>query len=89
LVQVHPAAFANQGRRQKSLVTALEHGDLPPGLDAFEMESGNDPIVGKSETDVGIMVEWNHPAFLLCRIIASFSFRVIALIAASRFKAAL
>jgi hypothetical protein len=50
LVQVHPAAFTNYGRRQKAQALAchgvdLEHGDLQPNLDAFEMESGNDPIV--------------------------------------------
>jgi hypothetical protein len=35
------------------------------------------------------MVEWDHPAFFFNRIIASLSRLVMALIAASRFKAEL
>jgi len=62
---------------------------MPSGLDAFEMEAGDDPVIGKPEGEVRVVVEWDHPAFFLKRIIANLSFRVIALIAASRFKAEL
>src|SRR5262249_32210940 len=59
-----------------------------PNLDAFEMESRDDPVVGEAEGEMGVFVERDHPAFLLKRIIANFSRLVIPLIAASRFKAA-
>jgi hypothetical protein len=60
-----------------------------PGFNTFEMEPGNDPVGGEPEGEVRVMVERNHPAFFLERIRANFSLRVIALIANSRFKAAL
>jgi hypothetical protein len=44
---------------------------------------------GKTEGEAGVVVGRNHPAFFLNRISAIFSRLVIALIAASRFKAEL
>jgi hypothetical protein len=67
----------------------LEDGDMPPRLDAFKIESRNDPVASEAEREVWVFVERRHHAFLLARIIAIFSRRVSALIAASRFNAEL
>jgi hypothetical protein len=67
----------------------LENRNPSHCLDAFQVKAGNNPVVGKAEREVRVTVERNHPAFFLNRIIASFSFLVSALIAASRFNAAL
>src|SRR5262245_34054918 len=53
------------------------------------METRNDPVVGEPEGEAGVAVERNHPAFFLNRMNASLSCLVMALIAASRFKAEL
>jgi uncharacterized protein (DUF2236 family) len=53
------------------------------------METGDEPVVYEAEGEVRVFVERDHPAFLLKRIIANFARLVIALIAASRFKAKL
>jgi SdpI/YfhL protein family len=45
--------------------------------------------IGEAEGEVRVLAEWNHLAFFLSRISANFSLRLIALIAASRFKAEL
>jgi hypothetical protein len=67
----------------------LEDRDMPPDLDAFQVEPGDEPVVGKAEGEPGFVVEWGHPAFFLNRISASLSRLVMALIVASRFKAEL
>jgi hypothetical protein len=90
--EVHLAALANGGGRQQAQALAgagVDPEDFypPPGLDAFQVEARDDPVVRKSEGEPGVFVERDHPAFFLTRIIASFARRVIALIAASRFKA--
>ena len=53
------------------------------------MKTRNDAIIAESEGEVRVLVERRHRAFFLSRLIANFSCRVIALIAASRFKAEL
>jgi hypothetical protein len=53
------------------------------------VKAGDDPVVGKSEGKPGVVMERNHPGFFLNRISAIFFRFVIALIAASRFKAEL
>jgi hypothetical protein len=53
------------------------------------VEAGDDPVVGEPERKVLVLVQRDHPAFLRKRIIANFARLVIALIAASRFKAEL
>jgi hypothetical protein len=61
----------------------------PPDFDALQVKARDDPVNGEPESVPGVVVEWNHPAFFLNRISISFSRLVIALIAASRFKAEL
>ncbi len=87
-------SFAHGRRRQQAQPLAgagvdLEDRHPPPGLDALQVEAGDDPVVGEAEGEPGVLVEWDHPAFFLNRISANFSRLVIALIAASRFKAEL
>jgi hypothetical protein len=53
------------------------------------VEAGDEPAVGEPEGEVRVFVERDHPAFLPRRIIANLARRVMALIAASRFKAEL
>ena len=61
----------------------------PPGLNAFQVNARDEPVVGKAKGEPGVVVEWDHPAFFFNRISANLSRLVIALIAASRFRAKL
>ena len=94
LRKVHPAAAAHGCRPQQYQPFAgfsvdLEHRDSATSLNAIEMEAGNDPVVAEAEGELRFMVKRDQDAFFLSRTIANFSCRVIALIAASRFKAEL
>ena len=65
LGQVHPAAVADRRRGDQAQPLAgcgveLEDRDLPPGLDAFEVEAGDDPVVGEAEGEVRVTVERDH-----------------------------
>ena len=67
-VQVHPAALAHGRRRQQAQPLAgagvdLEDRHPPPGLDAFQVEAGDDPVVGEAEGEARVFVERDHPAF--------------------------
>ena len=66
LREVHPAAFANGRRRQQAQPLAgagvdLEDRHPPPGLDALQVEPGDDPVVGEAEGEVRVFVERQHP----------------------------
>src|SRR5262249_9941848 len=66
LREVHPAALAyGSGRQQAQTLAAagvdLEDLDPPPGLDAFQMKAGNEPVVGESEGEARVFVERKHP----------------------------
>ena len=70
LIQVHPAAFAHDCRRQQTQALTRhgvdpEYGHPPSGLNAFKVEPGNDSVVGESKGEVRVVVEWDHPAFFL------------------------
>src|ERR1043165_1005847 len=92
--QIHPASFAHSRRRQQGQPLAsaridLEDRNTPTRLDAIKVETRNAPVFSEAESEPGILVQRDHPAFFLRRIIASFSFLASALIAASRFRAEL
>ena len=94
LREINPTAFAHGRRRQQAKALAgagvdLEDGYLATGRNTFEMNSWNESVVRKLKREPGVLVEWNHLAFALNRINVNFSALVIALIAASRFSAAL
>src|SRR5207249_2925436 len=94
LGEVYPAAFSygcgrHQAQPLASAGVGLEYRYPLTGLDAFEMEAWDDPVVCKTESEPEVVVEWDHPAFFFNRISACLFRRVIALIAASRFSAAL
>ena len=67
----------------------LEDLHPPTGFNAFEVKTGNDPVIRKPECVPLFLIEWHHPVFFRKRTIASFSRRDSALIAASRFNARL
>ena len=54
LIQVYPAAVGHDCRCQRTQALARhsvdpEYGYTPSGFDAFEMETGNDPVIGEPE----------------------------------------
>jgi hypothetical protein len=53
-LKVHPTACTHRRRPQKNQPLAgagvdLEDRDTSPDLSAFQMESGNDPVIGKTK----------------------------------------
>ena len=60
----------------------LDDGVLLTSFDAFQVETGDDPVVGKPEGEYRVFIKWDHFAFAFNRISASFSALVMALIAA-------
>src|ERR1700722_5787347 len=84
------AGPAHEGVQAEACVVGdPEDLHAPPGLNALQVKARDDPVIDEPESEPGVVVEWNHPAFFLNRISTSFSRLVIALIAASRFKAEL
>ena len=52
---------STQGRQQAQALAGagVDPVDfhLPPGLDAFQMEAGDDPVVGEAEGELRVVVE--------------------------------
>jgi hypothetical protein len=65
LRQVRLTAVAHGFRCQEAKPLAglwidFEDGDMPPDFYAFEMKSGNDPIISEAEGEVRVLMNGDH-----------------------------
>ncbi len=68
LGKVHSAAFTRSGRGQQAQPLAgagvdAKHRHLLPGLDALQVATGDEPVIGKAEGEMRLIrraADWNE-----------------------------